>query len=136
MNCRPLHLAIFQFLLAATVGCSSDTGKGKVTGIVTLDDQPLKSGLIRFVPADGQTPTAEAMISDGKFSAEVPVGDKRVSISAPKVVGQRQTYQTPGAPTVDVIEELLPARYNANSELTLNVAGGHQEAPFKLQSGQ
>ena len=28
---------------------------------------------------------------------------------------------------IDIIEELLPARYNMTSELTLNVTGGRQE---------
>jgi hypothetical protein len=118
----------------AAGGCSSDSGKGTVSGIVTLDGQPLQSGLIRFVPIDGRTPTAEATITDGEFSAEVPIGEKRVSISAPKVVGKRPAYQTPNAPMIDVVEELLPARYNVTSELTLNVTDGRQDAPFELKS--
>jgi hypothetical protein len=54
-----------------------------VTGTVTLDGRPLESGLIRFVPTDGQTATADATIANGQFTATVPVGEKRVSISAP-----------------------------------------------------
>jgi hypothetical protein len=117
-------------------GCSADSGKGTVSGTVTLDGQPLKSGLIRFVPADGQTPTAEATITDGEFSAEVPVGEKQVSISAPKVVGKRPAYQAPNSPMIDIVEELLPARYNMTSELKLNVTGGRQTEDFKLESGK
>jgi hypothetical protein len=120
----------------AVGGCSADTGKGTVSGTVTLDGQPLKSGLIRFVPADGQTPTAEATITDGEFSAEVPVGEKQISISAPKAVGKRPAYQTPNSPMIDIVEELLPARYNMTSELKLNVTGGRQTEDFKLESGK
>jgi len=118
----------------AAAGCTSDSSKGTVSGTVTLDGQPLANGLIRFVPVDGRTATAEATITDGEFSVEVPVGEKQVSISAPKVVGKRPAYQTPNAPMIDIIEELLPARYNLTSELTLNVTGGRQEAPFDLKS--
>jgi hypothetical protein len=117
----------------AAHGCSSDPSKGTVSGTVTLDGQPLQSGLIRFVPVDGQTPSAEATITDGEYSADVPVGEKRVSISAPKVVGKRPAYQTPDSPTIDIVEELLPKRYNVSSELTLNVTAGRQQAPFELK---
>jgi hypothetical protein len=122
-------------VLLAASGCSSDPGKGTVSGTVTLDGQPLASGLIRFVPVDGQTPTAEATITDGEFSAEVPIGEKRISISAPKVVGKRPAYQTPNSPMIEIVEELLPARYNMTSELKLNVKGGRQTEDFKLESG-
>jgi hypothetical protein len=116
-------------------GCSADSGKGTISGTVTLDGQPLKSGVIRFVPADGQTATAEATITDGEFSAEMPVGEKQVSISAPKVVGKRPAYQTPNSPMIDIVEELLPARYNVSSDLKINVTGGRQTEDFKLESG-
>jgi len=103
---------------------------------VTLDGQPLKSGVIRFSPADGATATADSVVTDGKFSASVPPGDKKVSISAPKVTGTRRMYETPDSPTIDVTEELLPKRYNSQSELTLKVDAGPQTKDFALQSGK
>jgi hypothetical protein len=136
MKLRIVCLIGLSAVSLAASGCSSDSGKGTVSGIVTLDGQPLKSGLIRFVPVDGRTPTADTTITDGEFSAEVPIGEKRVSISAPKVVGKRPAYQTPNAPMIDIVEELLPARYNVTSELTINVTGGRQDAPFELKSGR
>jgi hypothetical protein len=105
-----------------------------VTGTVTLDGRPLESGLIRFVPTDGQTATADATITHGEFTVTVPVGEKRVSISAPKVTGKRKMYDTPDSPTMDVIEELLPARYNAQTELTTSITAGDQPAEFALTS--
>ena len=136
MKLRIVWLLAFCSVSLAAHGCSSDSSKGSVSGTVTLDGQPLQSGLIRFVPVDGQTPTAEATITDGEFSAEVPVGEKQVSISAPKIVGKRKVYETPDAPSIDIVAELLPARYNVTSELTLNVTGGRQDAEFKLESGK
>src|SRR4051794_34250251 len=105
--------ALSLAICCATLGgCSAKSNRGTVTGNVTLDGQPLKSGLIRFEPADGKTPTADALITDGKFSASVPPGDKKISISATKVVGTKRVYETPDSPTVDVTQELLPAKYN------------------------
>ena len=116
------------------VGCAKKSNRGTVSGNITLDGEPLKSGVIRFVPADGATATADSMITDGKFSADVPPGDKKVSISAPKVTGKRRMYETPDSPTIDIVQELLPAKYNTQSELTLTVTAGSQGKDFPLTS--
>ena len=135
MNWRTLELFQLSVMLAfAAAGCAPETSHGTVRGTVTLDAAPLANGLIRFVPADGQSPTAEAMITDGKFSAQVPLGAKRVSISAAKLVGKRRVYETPDSPSIDVIEELLPPRYNVRSEITLTVTPGQQQKDFALNS--
>jgi hypothetical protein len=129
-----LSLSIVSVLVAA--GCSSDISHGTVSGTVTLDSGPLEKGLIRFVPADGQTATADATIENGAFTARVPVGEKRVSISAPKVGGKRKMYETADSPIVDVVHELLPDRYNVRSELTYTVQPGKQQQDFVLSSGK
>jgi hypothetical protein len=136
MNARISFLLILFTLLAlVAVGCSSDTSQGTVHGTVTFDGAPLASGLVRFVPADGRSATSDATIANGEFTATVPIGEKRVSISAPKVVGKRKMYATPDSPTVDVVEELLPQRYNLQSELSITVTAGSQEAAYPLTSG-
>jgi hypothetical protein len=137
MNWRMLKPFMVCATVAATVvGCTSETGHGTVDGTVTLDGQPLQTGLIRFEPADGQTPTADAMITNGSFTVKAPVGEKRVSISGPKVVGKRKAYESPDSPTLDIVEELLPARYNVQSTLTLTVEEGKQSKNFELESAK
>jgi hypothetical protein len=124
-------------LIGVSMGCSADAKHAAVTGTVTLDGQPLKSGTIRFDAADGRTAATDATITEGKFSANIPPGDKRVSITSLKVVGKKKMYDTPDSPVYDVTEELLPARYNAQSELKATVALGDQELPaFNLTSGK
>jgi hypothetical protein len=120
--------------VVAVAGCSSQESLPVVEGAVTLDGQPLESGLIRFVPVDGLTPTADATITGGKYSAQVPAGEKQVSISAPKVVGQQKMYDTPDSPTADIVDELLPAKYNAKTELVFKVVPGTQTRDFALLS--
>jgi hypothetical protein len=121
-------------LVLAVAGCATDPSVGTVSGEVTLDGQPLKDGIIKFIPGDGKTATADAPVRDGRYSATVPPGPKRVEVSAPKVVGKRKVYDTPGSPEVDVVSELIPARYNVQSELTMTVAAGRQTMNYELKS--
>jgi hypothetical protein len=135
-GCPRGRLLCIAVLCSALLGCSSKPGLATVSGTVTLDAQPLKSGIIRFVPEDGLTPTADTTISSGKFTAKVPPGAKRVEITAPKVVGTKKLYETPDSPTVDIVEELLPAQYNVQSTLTLTVEAGEQSKDFELESAK
>src|SRR5262249_19779957 len=120
-------------ILGLGAGGCAGADKATVTGEVIFDGKPLKEGVIRFVPVNGQSPTASGNIVDGRFSVTVPVGEQRVQISAPKVVGKHKVYDTPESPYVDEVAELLPACYNARSELTLTVEVGAQEKRFDLQ---
>jgi hypothetical protein len=126
------RVAPFALLvLALAAGCSSSTPT--VDGTVTVDGQLLKEGTITFIPTDPtQGGTAGGLIKDGKFSVQVPLGDMTVKISAPKVVGKRKAYNTPDSPTVDITEELLPARYNTQSQLKITVKKGGQKEKFEL----
>jgi hypothetical protein len=117
--------------LICLVGCSEGS-KATVSGKVTLDGAPLKEGLIRFLPADGKSQNADAPIKDGQYTATMPPGEKRVEISAPKVVGK--TKMMPDSPPVDEIAELLPARYNTSSDLKLTVKAGSQGKDYELTS--
>jgi hypothetical protein len=117
-------------------GCTGDSQHGTVSGTVTLNGKPLKSGLIRFIPVGGQTASADATITDGKFTAIVPIGEKQVWVSAPKVVGQRKTSDRPDSPMVDIVDELLPVEYNAASKMTLSVTAGSQTKSYDLKSGK
>ena len=128
----------FGFYLTLTVllavGCSGSSSSS-VEGTVTVDGQPLKDGAVSFIPIDPKAGgTSGAVVKDGKFTAEVPLGDMRVEFSAPKVVGKKKMYDTPESPTVDIIDELLPARYNKNSELKITVKKGSQKETFALTS--
>jgi hypothetical protein len=121
-------------ILVALAGCSGGNARGTVSGAVKLDGEPLKRGIIRFVPVDGKSQTADAGIADGKFTATVPLGEMAVEITAPKVVGKHKAYDTPDSPVVEDVVELLPARYNVRSELRMTVQKGSQEKVFELKS--
>lgn len=125
---------IAALVLAACAGCSAKSNEGLVRGTVTLDGQPLREGRILLVSADQSSPSAEAAIAAGQFEAKAPLGQKRVEIRAPKITGKKKMYDTPDSPAIDVVVELLPAKYNVNSELTMSVDGAEQTKNFDLKS--
>jgi hypothetical protein len=106
----------------------------EVTGKVLLDGAPLGAGTVTFVAIDGRAAPVAAPVKDGAFSLKAPVGTSRVEIRAPRVVGKTKTYDKPEAKESSVTEELLPARYNAQSELRFEVKLGANEATFDLKS--
>src|SRR4051794_3358332 len=118
MRHRSLRRAALGLVLALLLpGCFDPNPTGTVTGTVTLDDVPVKKGLIKFIPTDGKTSGVETNILDGKYSATVPVGEVVVQIKGDKVVGKFKAYDTPESPVVEKVEELIPQRYNVRSDL-------------------
>jgi hypothetical protein len=115
-----------------TLGCAGSAKKATVNGTVTFDNKPLKEGVVRFVPIDGQSQTTAANIASGRFTATVPVGEMRVEFTAPKLGKRLKAYDTPDSPVVDVPEELIPERFNIKSDLRITVREGTQDATFPL----
>ena len=91
MNKSVVALCVLAFCVSVN-GCSETSNRGVIGGNITLDGKPLKTGIIRFVPADGKTSTAQSRIIGGKYSASAPPGEKKVFISSPKVIGKRKVY--------------------------------------------
>jgi hypothetical protein len=130
-----LRLVIVALPLALVLaGCGDSSSDGIVRGEVTLDGKgPLKKGQIRFVPTDTKKRPAEGEIVDGKFEVRgVPVGEAKVEITAPKVVGKIRL--APESPEVEQLEELLPDRYHVRSDMKMTVEKGMQVKTFDVQS--
>lgn len=126
--------ACLWLALLGLAGCG-DGRMSQVTGMVKLDGKPLEKGQITFYPADGQAQVTGGPLQEGRYSVRVPVGTMKVVISAPKVVGEKAIY--PGqkdSPKMPITNEALPARYNDQSELRLEVKSGTNEKDFELQS--
>ncbi|MCC6493005.1 MAG: hypothetical protein IT424_08285 [Pirellulales bacterium] len=113
------------------LGCAEPT-EGLVSGRVTVDGAAPASGSIAFFPADGRSGTAGAAIKDGQYAARVAPGVSKVEIRVSKVVGQKKLYDAPDSPVKPVLAELLPARYNDESELTIDVKLGENEKDWEL----
>jgi hypothetical protein len=124
-----IALAVIATMSAA--GCEEPT-TGVVTGTVTVDGQPAKSGAISFFPVDGRSRTTGAEIIDGQYTAEAPFGVSKVEIRVSTAVGQKKLYDTPDSPMKPILVEALPARYNDRTELTVDVQPGENRQDFTL----
>jgi hypothetical protein len=114
------------------VGCGSN-GRSTVEGMVTLNGQPIESGSMSFRPLDGKTPTVGCFITAGRFALQVPIGSMRVEISAMEKSGKGVTTAQ-GAPVeVDLATEAIPERYNAKSELVIDVKAGVNRVAYALE---
>ncbi|MFM9964016.1 MAG: hypothetical protein ACKV2Q_22665 [Planctomycetaceae bacterium] len=133
---RSFHHVCLGLILAGLVGCGAGNSVEvvRVTGRVTLDEQPLEKGLIQFLPTDGKGSSAASEIKQGEYQAEVPVGNKRVEITSPKVIGQKKAYDTPDSPVMDLLEERIPLEYNGQSQLKANVSRELKTFDFTLKS--
>ena len=120
-------------VLGCLAGCAGSQSGGTIKGTVTLDDQPLKEGRVRFEPVDGLSTTTEVDITDGTFTTVVPLGEMRVQFFAPKHTG-RYTRMYPDAPAHEVIDELIPDHSNTNTKWRIKVENGTQEKSFSLTS--
>jgi hypothetical protein len=114
-------------------GCEKPT-KGVVSGMVTVDGAPAKSGSIAFFPVDEKSTTAGGEIRDGRYTAQVPFGKFKVEIRVPKVVGQKKLYNTANSPIMPLLEETLPPKFNDQTELTIDVAPGENQRDFDLKT--
>jgi len=125
-------------LLLLLAGCS-DNRMAEVTGIVTVDGQPVEKGDISFFPVDGNGPTAGDRIVNGKYLAtKVPVGTMKVQIRVPKASGQKkQLYESKDgkeSPVRDIIAETLPKKFNDDTELRFDVKPGKNEKNWDLST--
>jgi hypothetical protein len=118
-------------ILAA--GCS-EPRTGRVRGVVSVDGKPAKTGSIAFFPVEGRGVTAGGAINEGKYAVEAALGKVKVEIRVPKVVGEEKAYDTPDSAMKQITEEALPAKYNDETELRIEVTPGEMTKDFDLST--
>ncbi|EAQ81092.1 hypothetical protein [Blastopirellula marina] len=129
-------LLLFSFLLTA-VGCSPDGPPiAEVAGQVLLDGKPLPEAEVTFQPVSGR-PSVGTTDPDGRFEVHYSatrkgalVGDHSVRIStyqAPHPIG-------PNGEMSSLKKEVVPHRYNRDTELTQTVESWGNNFVFELQS--
>ena len=138
------RLSLWLFLLTLASGsvffsgCGS-SGRQGIEGIVTLDGKPFEKGYVMLRPQSGTaSPSAGGDIVKGKFSI-VPKGGLlpgkfRVEITASRLTDKKVMDPMRGK-MVTLEEQIIPAKYNSQSELQAKVAAeGRNQFEFALTS--
>jgi len=131
---RTAHAATFLAFLGLVlplVGCGDPPAE--VTGMVNVDKKPVTKGSIAFIPADLKGQTSGGEIIDGKYSVKkVSLGVMKVEIRYPKVADKKKDYDAPGGKYYETFNESLPAKYNDQTELKMEVQAGKNEQNWDL----
>ena len=124
--------------MAAVAGCSRRRGEvpplGQVSGVVSLDDQPLPRASVAFVPYERGNASYGFTDDAGRYTLEYGVKQPGA------VVGRHRVEIRTGGEGRDKdgnfveMAERLPAKYHLKSELTATVGPESNEIDFKLGS--
>lgn len=118
------------FCAALCSGCGSgESGVAAVEGTVTMDGKPLKDARVVFEPAGKGGERSEGVTdANGHYKLQYSA-DQAGAIVGEYVVRIRTSGMENGA------KEVVPARYNAESELKKTVTAGSNNFDFPLKSG-
>lgn len=122
-------------LMSGLSGCGSGSDnlpREAVSGGVTVDGKPLKSGIVSFVPTDPNGPTqGNFTVIEGKYSVPKEQGlvpgkyDVKVSTSEQEEKKETESISNgmPGMPPTRP-KDAIPPMYNTNTKLTAEVKSG------------
>ncbi|QDU06987.1 hypothetical protein [Gimesia aquarii] len=134
---KKLLLALMCFVpYVFSVGCGGGAGSdqpklGTVSGVVTMDGQPLADVIVTFDPSQGR-PSNGKTNGEGKYelgylrdTKGAVIGSHTVSITTP------QEAPTPPGKTY---KDPIPAKYNSKTTLKEEVKEGDNTINFELVS--
>jgi hypothetical protein len=104
---------------------------GRVSGVVTLDGQPLADATVMFQPTEGRASIATTD-SAGKYSLTYLDGVPGAKLGAHKVIIRTEIPGEDGQPPI--AKEKLPKKYHDQTELTAEVKPGSNTFDFALTS--
>lgn len=136
---RPAAVLLAACVLSA--GCGGGPNLATVRGVVLLDDKPLSTGTVNFIPADGGPAASGEISADGSFELQTKdvgrgalVGKHRVAVVAFKSATWPPNYdQTDGQQDSGA---LVPAHYGIadSSGISFEVEPGQNEFTIELSS--
>lgn len=116
------------------MGCEDGPPLGKVSGVLSIEGEPIEKATITFTHVNGRTAFArtdadgfyELNFSDGRAGAML--GENAISMETGRAGSDEQG---------NFVEypETLPPKYNVESEITRTVEPGEQVFNFELTKG-
>lgn len=117
---RALAFCVAFAVLLVLAGCGSPATV--ITGLVTLDGQPVPRATLEFFPVSGKGRVSFTKADDaGRYRVTVSPTKLSVVVTATKVDGQEKNPYDPDGPLIDRIINYLPSRYGYQEKTPLTV---------------
>ncbi|WP_237228799.1 hypothetical protein [Rubinisphaera sp. JC750] len=124
-------------LLAGCNGKYSDEPQRRIVqGYVSYGGETVNEGTIRFVPiGENGGPTSGGHIKLGYYKIDlkggVPLGEHRVEVEAFRLIDKNKNVDAvdPDPPK----EQYIPAKWNRNSELSINVESSNEPLESNIE---
>lgn len=115
------------------IGCGGEKRPvlAPVSGVVTLDGEPLPDAAIEFHPEAGGRPSRAVTDSEGKYNLLYNVGVKGAQVGMNKVY---ISTQWPDGEPPPGKKDPIPPKYNAQTTLQEEVVKGRNTIDFALES--
>jgi len=130
---------VLTALLAVAAGCQEKgpANVGQVSGRVTLAGEPLADAHVTFAPVQqGGTTALGRTGEDGAYALSYASGISGAEIGENRVLISTYSSGNPdGDPPRPAVPEKVPARYNAKTELKVEVKAGGNTFDFPLEAG-
>ena len=129
-------LLALMALACLMTGCSQGPAVGRVEGTVTLDGSPLGGAKVIFTPIDGGRPSMAVTDGSGRYELEFGPGVKGALVGKHKVsISTFEPGETDDSgQLVGHVPERVPAKYNQDTTLIVEVKRGSQVIDFPLES--
>jgi len=114
-------LLIAALMIPLALGCK---GKeyGHVTGVVTINGEPVEGASVTFAPAEGGRSAFGSTGADGSYELDYTPGDKGAKIGVNNQVVEEGT------------PERIPPKYNESPSETVEVVKGDNVFDFTIES--
>ena len=141
---RKLLVLCFCIALTATFGCDGAKGRVAVSGVITVNGEPVPIGSINFAPIEGtQGPSGGAKIENGAYTLPakrgVMPGKYEITIEASKLSHETYKNDRTGEDVEgDILVSILPPKYSRDNgnkpevNLTADVKKGKNKIDFEL----
>jgi hypothetical protein len=128
-------------LCALLLGCGEPSYEGPkripISGTITYNDKPLEAGIVSFISQTEDQRPAQGFITNGQYSIPeekgLNEGTYRVEIRWNRPTGKKILDSQDTGEMVEESKQVIPARYNTNSELTADVSKGNTTFNFDLK---